>query len=434
MHSALPKALHILAGKPLLQHVLDAVKPLAPDSLNVVYGHGGEQVQQAFGSDPINWVYQARQNGTGEAVQLALDTIDRPGYVLVLYADVPNLSTALLQELIEATDKIGILTACLSNPSGYGRVIRRDKHIVQIIEQKDASKEQLKIKETNTGVVFAHIDLLRQLLERVDNNNAQQEIYLTDVIALARDCGYVIDSVVADDPMQAQGINDKNQLIAMERHLQHQQAQHLLSNGVTIQDPKRIDIRGSLVCGRDVTIDVNCVFIGQVELADGVVVGPHVVMSDSVIGTNTIIKSHCVIENARVDANGVIGPFARLRPGAELADEVQIGNFVEIKNTRIDKGSKVNHLSYIGDSQVGQQVNIGAGTITCNYDGIKKHRTIIEDQVFIGSGNELVAPIQIGKGAMTGAGSTLSDDVAPDSLVVERGKRISKTRLKNNNE
>ncbi len=421
MNSALPKVLHPLGGMPLLHHVLNTAGKLKPASITVVYGHGGDQVKQACIDYDINWVHQQVQNGTGHAVDLALSNANRSGNVLVMYGDVPLLTVDLLSDLVANSSDIAILTANLSTPTGYGRIIRENGSVTGIIEQRDANAEQLKISEINTGILCARFDLLSELLAQVDSNNDQGEIYLTDVVELAHKADYKIDSVITDQEILVSGINNKSQLASMERELQHQQVAKLLDAGVTIMDPLRIDIRGSLKCGKDVVIDVNCIFEGEIELADNISIGPGCVLKDVKIGSDTEIKAYCVIEQAKVASGTIIGPFARLRPGSDLADNVHVGNFVEIKNSNIGQGSKVNHLSYIGDSDIGRDVNIGAGTITCNYDGANKHRTTIEDDVFIGSGNELVAPITIAKGATTGAGSTLSKNVEEQHLAVSRG-------------
>lgn len=421
MNSALPKVLHPLGGSPLIHKVLATASLLNPASISIVYGHGGDEVQAACCNYEVEWVHQAQQHGTGHAVSLALEHKPLDGKVLVMYGDVPMLESALLVELVNKTSDIGLLTANLSDPTGYGRILRNGSSVEKIVEQRDASAAELKISEINTGIVCAQAELLSNLLTNVGSNNNQGEIYLTDIVQLAYEAGNMIDTVTTTDELSVSGINDKNQLATMERYLQKLQAEKLLHEGVTLLDPARLDVRGNLTCGKDVTIDINCVFEGNVVLADGVSIGSGCVIKNCRIDANTAIKPYCVLEDAVVACSSIIGPFARLRPGTRLDEEVHIGNFVEVKNSVINNGSKVNHLTYIGDSDIGQNVNIGAGTITCNYDGANKHRTVIEDDVFIGSGNELVAPIRIGKGATTGAGSTLSKDVEDGHLAVSRG-------------
>lgn len=420
MNSALPKVLHPLGGKPLLHHVLDTAIQLNPQSISVVYGHGGDKVKQSCANYDVDWIFQDKQRGTGHAVGLALQDRDVSGHILVMYGDVPLLPSALLAGLVKTSSDIGVLTAIVSDPLGYGRIVRNEETIVGIVEQRDASPSECEINEINTGILCADSRLLKELLDQVDSNNDQGEIYLTDIIALAHQSGIKVSGITTENEMIVSGVNNKSQLSDMERYYQKQSARLLMDQGVTIQDPNRIDIRGTLTCGRDVIIDVNCIFEGDVVLGDDVRVGASCMIKGSRVGAGCEIKPYSVIEEAKVASGAVIGPFARLRPGSHLADGVHIGNFVEIKNSNIAQASKVNHLSYIGDSDVGQGVNIGAGTITCNYDGANKHRTTIEDDVFIGSGNELVAPITIGKGSTTGAGSTLNKNVEADHLAVTR--------------
>ncbi len=430
MYSSLPKVLHRLAGKPLLHHVLDTAMQLGGQKIHVVYGHGGEAVMNACKSYDVNWVFQEEQNGTGHAVEMALHEIPDDSHSLILYGDVPLLSADTLQSLIKSCDQLGVLSAVFENPSGYGRIIREDGHITGIIEERDASPKQRLIREINTGVLLADSALLKSLLKSIDSHNDQGEFYLVDCISMAYGRNIIIDSLVTHDEHEVAGANTRRQLADIERHYQLQKAYDLMDAGVHVLDPSRIDIRGSLDCGRDVVIDVNCIFCGNVILGDGVMIGPNTLISDSTIGSGVVVKSNCVIESAAVGEASVIGPYARLRPGVRLAFAVHIGNFVEIKNSGIGAGSKVNHLSYIGDSDIGQNVNIGAGTITCNYDGASKHRTLIEDNAFIGSGNELVAPITIGEGATTGAGSTLTQDVQAQQLSLSRSRQRNITGWK----
>ncbi len=425
MYSSLPKVLHKLAGKPLLHHVLDTAIELEPDKIHVVYGYDGVTVMNACESYDVSWILQEAQNGTGHAVDIALREVPDGSSSLVLYGDVPLLSADTLQSLVEKFDQFGILSAVVASPFGYGRIIREDGHITGIVEEPDVSQEQREIREINTGVLFADSTLLKSLLKNIDSNNSQGELYLTDCVSMAHARDITVNSFVIHDEYEIAGINTKRQLADIERYYQLQKANELMDAGVHILDPSRIDIRGPLSCGRDIVIDVNCVFSGKVILGDRITIGPNTVISESTIGSGVEIKSNCVIESATVGERSVIGPYARLRPGTRLASQAHIGNFVEIKNASIGGGSKVNHLSYIGDSDVGRGVNIGAGTITCNYDGAYKHRTTIGDNAFIGSGNELVAPITIGDGATTGAGSTLTKDVPAEQLSLSRSRQQS---------
>jgi len=426
MKSALPKVLHTLAGQPLLNHVINIARQLSPDCIHVVYGHGGERVRYELDQASIKWVEQAEQNGTGHAVELALKHIEDDADVIVLYGDVPLLNPQTLRRLLDETGQLGVLTAILDDPTGYGRMLRDVQgELVAIVEQRDANEEQKAIHEINTGILAGKAGLLKKLLAQVDNGNDQGELYLTDIVALAHQEGIKIDSLQTDSEIEIAGINDRSQLARMERAKQTMIAEQLMLQGVTLYDPARLDVRGDLVCGRDVVIDINCVAEGRVELMDGVQIGPNVCLKDCTIGENTVIKANCVIEGATIGSHVIIGPFARLRPGTSLSDEVHIGNFVEIKNSQVGEQSKVNHLTYVGDSEIGKRVNIGAGTITCNYDGANKHKTIIDDDAFVGSGTELVAPIRVGQGATIGAGSTLTKDVPENELTIERGQQKS---------
>lgn len=423
MKSSLPKVLHPLAGRPLLEHVINSARQLKPECIHIVYGHGGDSVRSRFTEDDIQWVYQEFQHGTGHAVQLGLQDIPESSQLAILYGDVPLLTVSTLKALLESGDSLGVLTANIDNPAGYGRMIRGSSgQLEAIVEDRDCSAQQKQIKEINTGIMAGNAGLIKKLLSEVKTDNDQGEIYLTDIIELASNDGVAISDYTTDSEIEITGINDKLQLAAMERNLQQQIALDLMRSGVTLYDPARLDVRGELVCGKDVEIDFNCLIEGRVELQDGVSIGPNVCLKDCVIGQDTVIKANCVIEGGEIGKGSIIGPFARIRPGSKLRDSVHIGNFVEIKNSEIDDGSKVNHLTYIGDTEIGKRVNVGAGTITCNYDGAAKHQTIIEDDAFIGSGAELVAPITVGKGATIGAGSTLSKDIPDDTLVVERSK------------
>ena len=427
MQSALPKVLHPLAGKSLLAHVVDTAKSLSPTRLCIIYGHVGDAVPSAFASQDISFALQQPQLGTGHAVMQANPHLDDNQPTLVLYGDVPLTSSASLKKLVDcaADGALGILTVDMPDPSGYGRIVRDNGKIVRIVEQKDASADELKITEINTGMLVAPTAPLKRWLASLSNNNAQGEYYLTDIVACAVADGIPIHSAQPAHIWETLGVNSKVQLAELERIYQRNLAQTLLEQGVTLIDPSRIDIRGSLTCGRDVTIDVGCVFEGTVELADNVRIGAHCVIANASIGVNTQVKPFCHIDSAQVGHNNQIGPYARLRPGTELAADVHIGNFVEVKNSTIGSGSKANHLTYIGDSTVGQRVNVGAGTITCNYDGANKLRTDIEDDVFIGSATQLIAPVRVGAGATLGAGTTLSKDAPPGKLTVSRAKQFT---------
>ncbi|MDO9243978.1 MAG: bifunctional UDP-N-acetylglucosamine diphosphorylase/glucosamine-1-phosphate N-acetyltransferase GlmU [Rhodocyclaceae bacterium] len=445
MRSDLPKVLHPLAGKPLLAHVLDTAREFPAAKICVVVGHGGEQVRAALAAPDLAWAIQEPQLGTGHAVLQALPQFDAvpmhdaetagavpmhdaetavavpmhdaetAGAVpraptLILYGDVPLIRAATLRRLIEAAGegKLALLTAQLANPHGYGRIVRVDGKVTRIVEEKDADDAERLIHEINTGILVAPGAALARWLPQLGNRNAQGEYYLTDIVALAVAEGMPVVTAHPDAPWEIEGINSKAQLAALERIHQRNIAEALMSAGVTLADPARIDVRGELICGRDVSIDVNCVFEGRVVLGDGV-----------------RINANCVIQDAVVGAGSIIGPFARLRPGTRLAEDVHVGNFVEVKNSTIAAHSKANHLAYIGDATVGSRVNVGAGTITCNYDGANKHRTVIEDDVFIGSDTQLVAPVTVGRGATLGAGTTLTRDAPPDQLTVSRPKQIS---------
>jgi bifunctional UDP-N-acetylglucosamine pyrophosphorylase/glucosamine-1-phosphate N-acetyltransferase len=430
MRSALPKVLHRIAGRPLLAHVIDAARALKPERIHVVYGHGGEQVRAALGDATLEWVEQARQLGTGHALMQALPRIPRAATVLVLNGDVPLVRSDLLRRLARASGKgIAIATSDLSDPTGYGRVVRDAKGKVQrIVEQKDATPKERAIREWYAGFLAGNASRLAGWLAKVANRNAQKEYYLTDVIGIAAAARAPVSAVKATDRMEVAGVNSREELAILERAWQNAQAKKLLAAGVQLADLWRVDVRGELACGEDVAIDVNCVFEGRVHLGDRVKIGPNCVLRDVTIAADTEVLAFSLLQDAEVGAGCRIGPYARLRPGARLDEGVHIGNFVEVKASRIGKGSQANHLTYIGDAEVGSGVNIGAGTITCNYDGAAKHRTVIEDGCFIGSDATLVAPVRIAKGSYIGAGSTISKDTPPGQLTVARAKQVSIAR------
>jgi bifunctional UDP-N-acetylglucosamine pyrophosphorylase/glucosamine-1-phosphate N-acetyltransferase len=427
MQSALPKVLHPLAGKPLLSHVIDTARTLSPSRLCVIYGHGGDAVPNSLLSSDIAFAKQEPQLGTGHAVMQAIPHLDENAPTLILYGDVPLTNAQSLQRLLDIAgkDKLAILTVEMPDPTGYGRIVRAGGEIVRIVEQKDASEAERALREINTGIMVAPTAKLKQWLATLSNKNAQGEYYLTDIVARAVDDGVAVVSAHPDAIWETLGVNSKVQLAELERVHQGNVANALLEQGVTLADPARIDVRGTLVCGRDVSIDVNCVFEGKVTLADGVTIGANCVIKDARIEQGAAIKPFCHIDDAVVGATSVIGPYARLRPGTTLADDVHIGNFVEVKNSQVAAHSKANHLAYIGDATIGSRVNVGAGTITCNYDGVNKHRTIIEDDAFIGSDTQLVAPVRVGKGATLGAGTTLSKDAPAGQLTVSRAKQVT---------
>ncbi|MFZ6654543.1 bifunctional UDP-N-acetylglucosamine diphosphorylase/glucosamine-1-phosphate N-acetyltransferase GlmU [Undibacterium sp. TJN19] len=427
MQSSLPKVLHALAGKPLLLHVIDTARQLHATTISVIYGHGGEQVPTAVAAEDLRFALQQPQLGTGHAVAQAIPVLDDGVPTLILYGDVPMTTVSSLKRLIAAggNDKLAILTAEMPDPTGLGRIVRENDKITRIVEQKDASEAERKITEINTGIMLAPTAQLKRWLGQLSNHNAQGEYYLTDIVAQAVAEGVPVTSAQPDAIWETLGVNSKVQLADLERTYQRNIAQQLLEQGVGLYDPARIDVRGSLQCGRDVSIDVGCVFIGHVRLDDGVSIGPNCVITNAHIGAGSTIKAFCHIEDAIVGAQGQIGPYARLRPGAELAEDVHIGNFVEVKNSQIAAHSKANHLAYIGDATIGSRVNIGAGTITCNYDGVNKSRTIIEDDAFIGSDSQLVAPVRVGKGATLGAGTTLTKDAPAGKLTVSRARQMT---------
>ncbi len=425
MKSDLPKVLHRLSDKPLLSHVVDTARHLKPKALVVIYGHGGQIVPETMAAADLQFAKQEPQLGTGHAVQQAVPHLDLSVPTLVLYGDVPLTKATTLERLVKAAgnDKLAILTVDLEDPHGYGRMVRENGKIVGIVEQKDATPEQLKITEINTGIMVVPTAQMVKWLGGLGNNNAQKEYYLTDIVGLASAQGVDITHAQPDAEWETLGVNSKVQLAQLERRLQLNQADDLLEAGVMLADPARIDIRGSLVCGRDVDIDVGCVFEGQVSLADGVRIGPYCVIKNSKIGAKTQVAAYTHFEDAVVGDEAKIGPFARLRPGTQLGNKTHVGNFVEMKNTQMGHGSKANHLAYVGDAEIGQRVNIGAGTITCNYDGVNKYKTIIEDDAFIGSDTQLVAPVRVGTGATIGAGTTLTRDAPPETLTISRVKQ-----------
>lgn len=426
MRSDIPKVLQPLAGKPLLGHVLELCAALSAQQTVVVYGHGGDTVQAAFPDPSVRWALQSQQLGTGHAVQQAMPDIDDGHRVLILCGDVPLLRPETVDRLLVKTrpDSVGVLTVDMPAPYGYGRIVRADDGTVTgIVEQKDASPAEAAITEINSGVFVVPAANLREWLSALKPQNAQGEFYLTDIVGMAVADSVSVQAVLANDPDDIMGINDRAQLAAAERVFQRRAAEQLMRAGARLADPARIDIRGQVTCGRDVFIDVNAVLAGEVHIGDRVTIGPNCVVSDSAIGEDSQVLSHCVIDNAQVGNACTIGPFARLRPGTELAQQAKVGNFVEIKKSQVGIGSKVNHLTYIGDATLGDNVNVGAGTITCNYDGANKHQTIIGDGAFIGSGVELVAPVEVGSGATIGAGSTLTKSAPDDKLTLERARQ-----------
>ena len=428
MHSDVPKVLHQLAGRALLRRVVDTARAVGAARIVVVYGHGGEQVRRAFADEPdLLWAEQKERLGTGHAVLQALPLVDPQADVLVLFGDVPLIEAASLRRLVKAArGGLAIMTALATDASGYGRIVRdANNRVLRIVEQKDATPAQCAIREWNTGFLAVSAEKIAGWLPRISNENAQHEYYLTDVIGLAVADGLEVRTTQPANVWEVEGVNSKRQLAELERIHQREAAHALLDAGVTLADAARFDVRGTLVCGRDVSIDVNCVFEGTVTLGDRVNVGPNCVLKNVTVAADTEIRAFSLLQDASVGARCRIGPYARLRPGAALADEVHIGNFVEVKNSRFGAGSKANHLAYVGDSDVGSRVNIGAGTITCNYDGANKNRTLIGDDVFIGSNATLVAPLTIAEGSYIGAGSTISRDTPAGQLTVARAKQVS---------
>ncbi|MFV0371792.1 MAG: bifunctional UDP-N-acetylglucosamine diphosphorylase/glucosamine-1-phosphate N-acetyltransferase GlmU [Azonexus sp.] len=427
MVSDLPKVLHPIAGKPLAGHVLDTARALDPEKLIVVHGHGGALVQSALAAPDVSWAEQAQQLGTGHAVAQALPLLSDAAQTLVLYGDVPLTRLETLQNLLAAgQDALAILTVDLPDPTGYGRIVRNAAgEVIKIVEQKDASAAEQAIREINTGIMAMPTARLADWLGRLKNDNAQGEYYLTDIVALAVAEGVPVRTAQPVAEWEVLGVNSKVQLAELERCHQRNLAEALLVAGVRLADPARLDIRGQLRHGRDVSIDVGCIFEGEVELGDGVEIGPYCVLKNVRIAAGTRLAAFCHCEDASVGEAAVIGPYARLRPGAELAAEVHVGNFVEIKKSRLGRQSKANHLAYIGDAEIGERVNVGAGTITCNYDGVNKHKTVIEDDVFIGSDTQLVAPVTVGRGATLGAGTTLTKNAPANALTVSRARQLT---------
>ncbi|MFS6801521.1 bifunctional UDP-N-acetylglucosamine diphosphorylase/glucosamine-1-phosphate N-acetyltransferase GlmU [Edwardsiella tarda] len=425
MYSDLPKVLHPLAGKPMVQHVIDSALTLGAHQVHLVYGHGGELLQSRLAGQPLNWVLQAQQLGTGHAMQQAAPYFADDEDILMLYGDVPLIATATLQRLIAAKPQggIGLLTVKLADPTGYGRIVRQDGVVTGIVEHKDASEVQRHIDEINTGILVANGADLKRWLARLDNNNAQGEFYITDIIAMAHQEGRRIEAVHPDHLYEVEGVNNRLQLAGLERAYQQQQAQRLLLAGVMLLDPARFDLRGELCHGRDVIIDTNVIIEGKVTLGDRVHIGSGCVLKDCQIAADSVISPYTVLEGAALAESCTVGPFARLRPGARLDAQAHVGNFVEMKKAHLGHGSKAGHLSYLGDAQIGAGVNIGAGTITCNYDGANKHQTVIGDDVFVGSDSQLVAPVTIGRGATIAAGTTVTKDVGDDELVLSRVKQ-----------
>lgn len=422
MYSDLPKVLHCVAGKPMVKHVIDTATALGTENVHLIYGHGGELMRERLANEKVNWVFQNEQLGTAHAVQQAAPFFKDDENIVVLYGDAPLISVETLEKLIAAKPENGIalLTVNLDNPTGYGRILRENGNVVAIVEQKDANAEQLKIQEVNTGVMVSDGANFKKWLARVDNHNAQGEYYLTDLIALANQDGCQVMAVQASDAIEVEGANNRLQLAALERYYQHKQAQHLLLAGVTLLDPARFDLRGTLEHGKDVEIDTNVILEGNVRLGNRVKIGAGCVLKNVTLGDDVEVKPYSVLEDAVIGEKAAIGPFSRLRPGTELAAQTHVGNFVEIKKSIVGKGSKVNHLTYIGDTEIGADCNIGAGVITCNYDGANKFKTLIGDNVFVGSDTQLVAPVIVEDGATIGAGSTITQNIAKDELVITR--------------
>lgn len=428
MRSSLPKVLHLLAGRPLLQHVLEVARSLSPERITVVYGHGGEQVPQAIGAMDLSWIRQDEQRGTGDALRLALPSLHGLDQVLILYGDVPLLSLTTLSALLQSSETapFALLTANLTDPSGYGRIIRDTAgRVMRIVEQRDAQPEELAVREVNTGIMVCEAGRLEAWLQRLRPANAQGEYYLTDIVAMAVDEGIEVETIQPEDVLEMQGVNDHLQLAWLERAYQAAQARRLMEQGVTLMDPARFDLRGQLSVGRDVVIDIDVILEGEVSLGDGVRVGAYSKIINSTLAEGVWVMEHCLIDSARIGSGCRIGPFARIRPQTELAEQVHIGNFVELKQATVGPGSKINHLSYMGDVVIGRNVNVGAGTITCNYDGAYKHVTRIGDEAFIGSDTQLVAPVSVGVGATIGAGSTITTDTPEHQLSLSRAPQTS---------
>ncbi len=433
MKSDLPKVLHTIGGRPMLARVIDSARSLDPQAIHVVYGHGGERVREQLSDLPVCWIRQSQQLGTGHAVNQAMVEIADSQTVLVLYGDVPLTSPETLSRLVAAAkgNSLGLLTAELPDPTGYGRIVRDAAgNVRSIVEQKDAAPEQLAISEINTGMLAVNAGQLRRWLDSIDNRNSQGEYYLTDIVALAVEEGTDVNAISTPDLAEIEGVNNRIQLAELERVFQQRQANHLMLQGVTLRDPARFDLRGSLKVGRDVEIDIGVLIEGEVEFGDRCYIGPNCILKDVVLGSDVRIEANSVLESSSIGNHCLIGPFARLRPECQLADGVKVGNFVEVKKSTVDKGSKINHLTYVGDTRMGANVNVGAGTITCNYDGANKHLTVIGDDVFIGSDTQLIAPVTIGAGATIGAGSTITRDAPAGELTLSRGEQKTRTGWK----
>ena len=423
MNSQLPKVLQPLAGKPILQYVLDTTHSLQPNNISIVAGHKSEMLKELIKDKNISWRIQDTQLGTGHAVIQAIPDL-KSDKTLILYGDVPLIKKADLQSLIKKSDTgLAVMTHIKNDANGYGRILREDNKIQGIIEDKDCNEQQKKIKEINTGILAADTKYLKQWLSRLTNENAQKEYYLTDIVKFAVEDNITVSSHEVEEEVSISGVNSKSELAYIERGLQLNKAEELMEKGVTVLDPNRIDIRGQLKCGQDVTIDIGCIFEGNVNLGNNVHIKPYSFIKNSDIDENSTIEAFSHIDSSKVGSSCRVGPYARLRPGTVLESEVHIGNYVEIKNSLVDQGTKINHLSYIGDSEIGKNVNIGAGTITCNYDGLDKHKTIIEDDVFVGSNTQIVAPLKVGKGATIGAGSTITKDVPKNDLTLSRAQQ-----------
>ena len=422
MKSALPKVMHRLAGKPMLEHVYNRSLELGTDDIHIVYGHGGEHLHEYCSDFNVEWVLQEEQLGTAHAVQQASPGLDDDRTVLVLYGDVPLIRSSTLRQLVDNvdTDTIALLTVHLEDPTGYGRIIREENQVMAIVEHKDASDAQRSINEVNTGILALRAGYLNECLHRIENNNVQGEFYLTDIIAMAVNDGKKIITTEPQNTYEVEGVNDRIQLARLERIRQREIAERIMTDGVTIADPARIDVRGEVQIGNDSFIDIDCIFEGRVSIGPNTTVGAGCVIKDSTIADGCVIKPYSVLEECVIDSGVEVGPFARLRPGTHLDKKSRVGNFVEVKNTRLGEGSKANHLTYLGDSDVGRNVNIGAGTITCNYDGANKHKTVIKDGAFIGSDTQLVAPVTVGKDATIGAGSTITSDTEDGELTLSR--------------
>jgi bifunctional UDP-N-acetylglucosamine pyrophosphorylase/glucosamine-1-phosphate N-acetyltransferase len=429
MFSDTPKVLHTIAGKPLLQHVLDTASAISASSTHVVIGHGADQLRTALSAQPVNLVVQEPQRGTAHAVQQALPYLERDAIAVVLYGDVPLITQQSLEALLApvTADSMAVLTCSMQNPTGLGRILRDATGAISaIVEEKDATADQKTIREINTGIMAIPVARLHDWLPRITPNNAQNEYYLTDVIRLAREDGCDVSTHTITDEKEAAGVNDRIQLAELERHYQLRRVHALMRQGVTLRDPARVDIRGELTAGRDIEVDVNVIFVGKVSLGDKVRIGPNCILRDCTIGAGSVIHANTVIGESVIGERCDIGPFARIRPGSELAEGAKVGNFVELKKASVGKGSKINHLSYVGDCEMGEGSNVGAGTITCNYDGANKHLTIIGNDVFIGSNSALVAPVRIGDGATVAAGSVITSDVGSSQLALARGRQVNK--------